>query len=96
MKILVKYDCWCEDFFDIANFEDLEELYEELSDWLAHNNACEFMESLDEFDEAFKMLDVDWENFKEFSPEADKHFQKMMKEYNQFMKCLDEELDEDE
>lgn len=54
------------------------------------------MESLDEFDEAFKMLDVDWENFKEFSPEADKHFQKMMKEYNQFMKCLEEELDEDE
>lgn len=97
MQVTVKYDCGCEESRRINTYDELEELYDDMLEWIDEWDwgiAEDFFQSLDDFDDAFKMLDVDFWDFIEeywykFSGDAEKSFRKMLKAYNEFLKAID-------
>ena len=85
--------------YDVDNFEEIAEILRGCFDDEMDPTRIEFENNLNTFDNAFETLDANWqvvkENFGDTSKEADKHFEKMIKEYNAFLWALWVEEDED-
>lgn len=98
MRVTIK-DCSWEKCWEVDSIEKLEDLYTEIYESLWDKDeddeiVRDFLESLDEFDEAFQMLDIDFWDFSDkygykFSWNAEKAFNKMIKAYNEFLKAID-------
>lgn len=98
MKITVETDN-ASAVYDVDNFDEIAEILRGCFEDNMDPNRIEFENNLNEFDDAFETLDANWqivkENFGDVSEEADKHFEKMIKEYNAFLWSLWVEEDED-
>jgi len=84
--------------YDVDNFEEIAEILKGCFEDDMDPNRIEFENNLNEFDNAFETLDANWqvikENFGDAHKEADKHFEKMIKEYNAFLWAIS--VDEDD
>ena len=84
--------------YDVDSFEEIAEILKGCFEDDMDPNRIEFENNLNEFDNAFETLDANWqvikENFGDAHKEADKHFEKMIKEYNAFLWAIS--VDEDD
>ena len=84
--------------YDVDSFEEIAEILRGCFDDEMDPSRIEFENNLNEFDSAFETLDANWqvikENFGDAHKEADKHFEKMISEYNKFLWSISYE-DED-
>ena len=84
--------------YDVDSFEEIAEILRGCFDDGMDPSRIEFENNLNEFDSAFETLDANWqiikENFGDAHKEADKHFEKMIKEYNAFLWSLEAEEDD--
>ena len=97
MKITIEHDNVAETYV-VNNFEEISKILREISDSEVDESRVEFENNLNSFDSAFETLDANWqvvkENFGDAHKEADKHFEKMISEYNKFLWSISDE-DED-
>lgn len=88
MKITIEH-CWHSEQYDVDSFEEMAKLLRRLCDDEMDTSRQEFENNINTFDSAFETLDANWqvikEKFGEKHKEADKHFEKMIKEYNAFL-----------
>ena len=81
--------------YDVDNFEEIAEILKGCFEDDMDPNRIEFENNLNEFDNAFETLDANWqiikENFGDAHKEADKHFEKMISEYNKFLWAISDE-----
>ena len=88
MKITIEHDNAAETHV-VDSFEEMARLLRKLCDDELDNSREEFENNLNTFDSAFETLDANWqvikEKFGEKHKDADKHFEKMIKEYNAFL-----------
>ena len=84
--------------YDVDNFEEIAEILRGCFDDDMDPSRIEFENNLNTFDSAFETLDANWqiikENFGAAHEEADKHFEKMIKEYNAFLWAIEAEEDD--
>ena len=94
MKITIEHDDCCEQH-TVDSFEEMARLLRKLCDDELDNSREEFENNLNIFDSAFETLDANWqvvkEKFGDKSKEADKHFEKMISEYNKFLWAISDE-----
>lgn len=84
--------------YDVDSFEEIAEILRGCFDDEMDPSRIEFENNLNEFDSAFETLDANWqvikENFGDVQEEADKHFEKMIKEYNAFLWAISDDEDD--
>lgn len=84
--------------YDVDSFEEIAEILRGCFDDEMDPSRIEFENNLNEFDSAFETLDANWqvvkENFGDAHKEADKHFEKMISEYNKFLWSISDDEDD--
>ena len=84
--------------YDVDSFEEIAEILKGCFDDEMDSSRIEFENNLNEFDSAFETLDANWqvikENFGDAHKEADKHFEKMISEYNKFLWSISDDEDD--
>ena len=97
MKITIEHDNAAETYV-VNNFEEISKILREISDGEVDESRVEFENNLNSFDSAFETLDANWqvvkENFGDAHKEADKHFEKMISEYNKFLWSISDDEDD--